>query len=60
MDLDERSVSLGADLHFQFGDPALQAEELLLKRGLLALERSDLLLDAAVFRLLEVEMPLPE
>ena len=59
MDVDERSVSFGADLHFQLGDPALESEELLLERGLLALERSDLLLDAAVFRLLEVEMPLP-
>jgi hypothetical protein len=54
-----RSVSFGADLHFEFGDPALESEELLLEGGLLAFEGSDLLLDAAVFGLLEVEVALP-
>ena len=46
-------------MHFEFGDPALESEELLLEGGLLAFEGSDLLLDAAVFGLLEVEVALP-
>jgi hypothetical protein len=53
------SASLTADLHFQFGDPPLESEELLLEGGLLALEGGDLLLDAAILGLLEVEMALP-
>ena len=53
------SASLAADLHFQFGDSALEAEELLLESGLFSLEGSDLLLDAAVFGLLEVAVALP-
>ena len=52
-------MSFGAHLHFEFGDPALKSEELLLEGSLLALEGGDLLLDAAVFSLLEVEVPLP-
>lgn len=54
-----RSVAFAADLHLQFGDPTLQTEQLLLQGSLLALEGGDLLLDTAVLRLLEVEMPLP-
>ena len=54
-----QSVALAADLHLQLGDPSLQSEQLLLQGRLLALEGGDLLLDAAVLRLLEVEMPLP-
>jgi hypothetical protein len=54
-----RSLSLAADLHFEFGDASLQAEELLLEGGLFALEGGDLLLDAAVLGLLEVEVSLP-
>lgn len=53
------SVAFASDLHLKFGDPPLQAEQLLLQGCLLALEGSDLLLDAAVLGLLEVEMPLP-
>ena len=53
------SACLAADLHFQFGDSALQAKELLLEGGLFSLEGGDLLLDAAVFGLLEVEVALP-
>jgi hypothetical protein len=55
-----RSVSFRADLHFELGDPPLESKELLLEGRLLALEGSDLLLDAAVFCLLEVEVTLPE
>ena len=54
------SVSLASHLHLQLGDSSLQAEELLLQGGLFSLQRGDLLLDAAVLRLLEVEMPLPK
>ena len=53
------SLALAADLHFEFGDAPLEAEQLLLEGGLFALEGSDLLLDAAVLGLLEVEMSLP-
>lgn len=53
-------MSLASDLHFEFSDSPLQAQELLLECGLLALEGGDLLLDAAVFSLLEVEVSLPE
>ena len=53
-------MSLAADLHLQLGDSSLQAEELLLQGGLFSLERGDLLLDAAVLRLLEIEMSLPK
>lgn len=53
------SVSFAADLHFQLGDSPLQSEELLLQGGLFSLEGGDLLLDAAILGLLEVEMALP-
>lgn len=51
---------LAADLHFEFGNAALESEQLLLKCGLLALEGRDLLLDPAVLSLLEIEMSFPE
>ena len=54
-----RSLSLAADLHLELSDPPLQAEQLLLESGLLALEGGDLLLDATVLGLLEVEVSLP-
>jgi len=47
-------------LHLQLGDSSLQAEELLLKGCLFAFEGGDLLLDTAVFGLLEIEVSLPE
>lgn len=53
------SASLAADLHFQLSDSPLKSKELLLEGGLLPLEWGDLLLDAAILGLLEVEMTLP-
>ena len=54
------SVGLAADLHLKFGDSPLKTEQLLLKSSLFALERGDLLLNATVFGLLEIEVALPE
>ena len=53
-------MSFTADLHLQFGDPPLQAEQLLLQGCLFSLQRGDLLLYSAILRFLEVEMPLPK
>lgn len=53
-------MGLAADLHFEFGDASLQAEELLLKCCFLSLEGGDLLLDATVLCLLEVKVPFPK
>ena len=53
-------MCLAADLHLKFGNSPLKAEQLLLKSSLFALERGDLLLNAAVFGLLEIEVTLPE
>ena len=50
---------LASHLHLKFSDPTLEAEELLLKSCLLALERCDLLLYATVLCLLEVKVSLP-
>jgi hypothetical protein len=55
-----RSLAFASDLHFEFCDPPLEAEELLLERCFFPLERGDLLLDATVLCFLEIEMPLPE
>jgi hypothetical protein len=46
-------------LHLEFGDSPLQAEELLLECSFFSLQRGDLLLDAAVLSLLEIEMSFP-
>lgn len=53
-------MSLAAHLHLQLGDSPLQAQELLLQGGLLPLEGCYLLLDAAIFSLLEIKMSLPK
>ena len=55
-----QSLALAAHLHLEFGDSALQAQELLLQGGLLPLEGGDLLLDAAVLSLLEIEVSFPK
>lgn len=54
-----RSMTFASDLHLQFSDSSLKAEQLLLQGCFLPLERGDLLLDAAVFCFLEVKMSLP-
>ena len=54
------SVGLAADLHLKFGDSSLQSQELLLQCGLFSFEGGDLLLDSAVFCLLEVKVSFPE
>ena len=53
-------MTLASYLHFEFSDAALQAQQLLLQGSLLSLKGSDLLLDAAVLGLLEVEVSLPD
>jgi hypothetical protein len=52
-------MAFASNLHLQFSDPPLQAEQLLLQGCLLPLERRDLLLNAAVLCFLEVKMSLP-
>ena len=54
------SVGLAADLHFELGDSSLQSQQLLLQGCFLSLEGGDLLLDSAVFGLLEIKVPFPE
>lgn len=50
-------MMLTANLHLQLSNPPLKSKQLLLERGLLSFEWGDLLLDAAILRLLEIEMP---
>ena len=57
---DPQSLCLTADLHLQLRNSPLQSQQLLLKGSFFSLERSDLLLDATVLSLLEIEVPLPE
>ena len=60
MKLESSSVGLAADLHLQLSDPSLQSQQLLLKSRLLSFEGSYLLLDSAVFCLLEVKVSFPK
>jgi hypothetical protein len=60
MKWNKQSVTFTSDLHFQFGDSALKSEQLLLKGSLFSFEGGDLLLDATVLCLLEIEVSLPE
>lgn len=53
-------MCLAADLHLKFGDSSLKSEQLLLKGCFFTLERGNLLLDSAVFCLLEIKVTLPE
>lgn len=52
-------MALTSDLHFQLSYSPLEPQQLLLESSLLALERRNLLLDSAIFCLLEIEVPLP-
>ena len=54
----EISLSLAADLHFEFSDSSLESEQLLLKGSFLSFERGDLLLNSTIFCLLEIKVPL--
>ena len=54
------SMTFATHLHLEFGDSALQSQQLLLESSFFSLKRSDLLLDATVLGLLEVEVSFPE